>query len=197
MLGCSDKYECLHACCIGVFVLKPSVMIKILFVCTGNICRSPTADGVFRAKIAALGLENLLGVDSAGTTGFHAGERPDTRSQQAALQRGYDLSSLVSRQVIPSDYVEYDYLFALDTSHEQELLRRAPAEYAYKVKLFLPFVGMVSPREVPDPYYGGEAGFEAVLDMLEDGCARLIDKLLDEMEGEHGCVSHGACGCTR
>jgi protein-tyrosine phosphatase len=172
-------------------------MIKVLFVCTGNICRSPTADGVLRAKIAALGLGSLIEVDSAGTSGFHAGEAPDARSQRVALRYGYDLSALVARQVKAADFITYDYLFALDAGHEKELLQHAPAEHAYKVKLFLPFVGMPPPHEVPDPYYGGEDGFEAVLSMLESGCAKLIDKLLDEMENEDGCVSHGACGCAR
>jgi protein-tyrosine phosphatase len=172
-------------------------MIKILFVCTGNICRSPTADGVMRAKIAALGLGNMISVDSAGTSAFHAGQAPDMRSQHAAAKRGYDLSSLVARQVHARDYEEFDFLLALDAGHEAELKRHAPEALAHKVKLFLPYVGMREVVDVPDPYYGGEDGFEHVLDLLEQGCDRLMEKILDMMEGEDGCVSHGACGCAR
>ena len=172
-------------------------MKKILFVCTGNICRSPTADGILRAKIAKLGLESMISVDSAGTSRFHVGEAADPRSSQAALQRGYDLSPLRARAVEASDFDDFDLLLALDISHERELLTRAPTHHAHKIKLFLPFVGVAHPREVPDPYYGGASGFEDVLDMLELGCDNLIHLLLDDMEEDNGCVSHGACGCAR
>ncbi len=172
-------------------------MKKILFICTGNICRSPSADGILRAKIAKLGLESMISVDSAGTSRFHVGQSPDPRSSQAALKRGYDLSPLRARSVKTTDFDDFDLLLALDGGHEQELHERAPTHHAHKIKLFLPYVGVAHPREVPDPYYGGADGFEDVLDMLEIGCDALIHKILDEMEEDHGCISHGACGCAR
>lgn len=183
--------------CFLLFYVKSARMIKILFVCTGNICRSPTADGVLRHKVAALGLESLIEVDSAGVSTYHVGEDPDVRSQRTASLRGYDLSALRARHVTQKDFEVFDYLFAMDATHEAELLLRAPQQYAYKVKLFLPFAGNAAVRDVPDPYYGNAQGFEAVLDMIESGCGLLIEKLLDEMDGEDGCVSHGACGCAR
>jgi protein-tyrosine phosphatase len=172
-------------------------MIKILFVCTGNICRSPTADGILRARIAKLGLQGMLEVDSAGVSGYHAGERPDARSQHAAHKRGYDLSALTAREVVASDFVNFDYIFALDRGHYAALLEKSPEHAHAKIKLFLPFVGVKAVDEVPDPYYGGEQGFEHVLDILEESCENLLNRLLDEMDEENGCVSHGACGCTR
>lgn len=183
--------------CFRLFYGKPPSMMKILFVCTGNICRSPTAEGVLRHKVAALGLDAMIHVDSAGVSAYHVGNAPDTRSQHVAGVRGYDLSSIRARQVTQKDFEIYDYILALDATHEAELVRCAPAQYAYKVKLFLPFVGFSAASDVPDPYYGNAQGFEEVLRMIEDGCTRLIDTLLDEMDEENGCVSHSACGCAR
>lgn len=139
----------------------------------------------------------MLGVDSAGTSNYHVGEAPDARSSRAALRRGYDLSHLRARAVHASDFDNFDLLLALDAGHERELLQRAPAHLAHKVKLLLPFVGITHTRDVPDPYYGGEAGFEQVLDLLEEACDKLLHRFFDDMEDDHGCVSHGACGCAR
>ncbi|WP_373976734.1 low molecular weight phosphotyrosine protein phosphatase [Chitinibacter sp. SCUT-21] len=139
-------------------------------VCTGNICRSPTADGVLRKKIAQAGLVGRVRVDSAGTTDYHVGEAPDRRAQQHAKKRGYDLSNLRAREVCASDYVEFDLILAMDSTHLSFLKRSCPSEYQTKVQLFLDFAPEYRQSDVPDPYYGGAEGFEQVLNLIEAGC---------------------------
>jgi protein-tyrosine phosphatase len=153
-------------------------MYKVLMVCTGNICRSPTADGVLRHLIAEQRLTNQIEVDSAGTQSYHVGEAPDRRSQKHALRRGYDLSNLRARQIKSNDYVEYDLILAMDRSHLNYLKQYCPVEYQEKLKLFLSFTAQTTEQEVPDPYYGGDQGFEHVLDLVEDACQGVLQSIL-------------------
>lgn len=149
-------------------------MIKLLFVCTGNICRSPTAEGVFRALVQRQGLEAQFAADSAGTQAYHIGEAPDPRSCQAALKRGYDLTALRARKVTAADFKAFDLILAMDRGHHAELLRLCPKDLHGKLRLFLEFAPQLGARDVPDPYYGGSDGFERVLDMVEAGCLGLL-----------------------
>ena len=147
---------------------------KILFVCMGNICRSPTAEGVFRHVVEREGMADRIHIDSAGTHAYHIGEPPDARSQAAAARRGYDLSTQRARQVAMEDFTDFDYVLAMDLHNHELLLQRCPAPHRGKVRLFLEFAGDVAVREVPDPYYGGAQGFEAVLDLVEAGAEGLL-----------------------
>lgn len=149
-------------------------MVKVLFVCMGNICRSPTAEGVFRAKVQAAGLTDRILIDSAGTHDYHIGKAPDNRTQQAALKRGYDLSPLRGRQVTAQDFLAFDYVLAMDLANLAILQRLRPAHANSHLGLFLAYARSHSQREVPDPYYGGAAGFERVLDMVEDAAEGLL-----------------------
>ena len=142
---------------------------SILFVCTGNICRSPTAEGVFRSLAQKAGLE--LRIESAGLGDWHVGQAPDERAQHHARSRGYDLSPQRARQVRSRDFEEFDLILAMDSGHLRELQRLAPSKHRAKVRLF------VADRDVPDPYYGGPAGFEHVLDLVEAQCASLLEEL--------------------
>ena len=146
-------------------------------MCTGNICRSPTAEGVFKSVVENAGLAGKITSDSAGTGDYHIGEAPDPRAQSAALGRGYDLSPLCARQVSRRDFSEFDYILAMDETHLRQLKRQSPPEHAGKVRLFMEFAGEGVPREVPDPYYGGPAGFEHVLDLVEEASRGLISHL--------------------
>ena len=150
---------------------------RVLFVCTGNICRSPTADGVARQMIVRLGLEREIAVDSAGTTGYHAGERPDPRACAAAQKRGYDLRKLRARRLEDRDFERFDLLLAMDEEHLAIMQRKCPPEHRHKVQRFMDFARRFDAREVPDPYYGGERGFDVVLDMVEDAVGGLIERL--------------------
>ncbi|NMG34087.1 low molecular weight phosphotyrosine protein phosphatase [Azoarcus sp. TTM-91] len=152
-------------------------MKRILFVCTGNICRSPTAEGVARHFIETTGLSGLVEVDSAGTHGYHAGEAPDPRSQKVAAARGYDLSGLRARKLDPADFQRFDLLLAMDRSHLQSMERVAPAVYRPKLALFMSFARNSEFDEVPDPYYGGPTGFDLVLNMCENAVQGLFDRL--------------------
>ncbi len=143
----------------------------------GNICRSPTAEGVFRKLAGEAGIEEQLHIDSAGTHDYHVGRAPDDRAQHAASGRGYDLSTLRARQVADRDFQEFDYILAMDRENLAGLLHRCPAEHRHKVVLFLSFSSRFPGHEVPDPYYGGHQGFERVLDMVEDGARGLIEVL--------------------
>jgi protein-tyrosine phosphatase len=142
---------------------------SILFVCTGNICRSPTAEGVLRDLSGKAGLE--LHIASAGLGDWHIGQPPDERSQHHARNRGYDLSTQRARQVTPRDFEEFDMILAMDRGHLRALQKMAPPHHHAKIRLF------VAGSEVPDPYYGGAEGFEKVLDLVEAQCRRLIDEL--------------------
>ena len=150
--------------------------IGVLFVCLGNICRSPTAHAVFAHRVAAQGLADRIRVDSAGTGDWHAGESPDERSQQHALRRGYDLAPLRARQVVAGDFREFEYVLAMDRSNLANLERMRPDGFKGELRLFLPY-GTSDVLEVPDPYYGGARGFETVLDLIEDAADGLLDHL--------------------
>ena len=152
--------------------------IKVLFVCMGNLCRSPMAEGVFRHHVRQAGLDGLIAVDSAGTHDYHVGEPPDPRAQRAAGRRGYDLSILRGRHVSRADFLEFDYLLAMDELNLRALERLCPSQHAHKLKLFMEFGANAALREVPDPYYGGEQGFERVLDMVEEASQGLLAHLL-------------------
>jgi len=152
--------------------------IKILFVCMGNICRSPTAEGVFRHQVSEAGQADKIIIDSAGTHAYHIGSSPDRRAQQAALQRGYDLSSLSGRQVGAGDFHEFDYILAMDRDNLANLFQVCPPQEQHKLKLFMEFSRGFSEREVPDPYYGGNQGFENVLNMVEDAASGLLEEIM-------------------
>jgi len=147
---------------------------KVLFVCLGNICRSPTAHGVFEKLVADAGLQNDIYIDSAGTGDWHIGRAPDERTQHAASKRGYDLSNLRARQVSRADFSEFDYVLAMDKNNLKDLRGMAGDKSDCHVSLFLDFAESSWKREVPDPYYGGEDGFETVLDLVEDGARGLL-----------------------
>lgn len=151
--------------------------VKILFVCMGNICRSPTAEAVFRARVEAAGLGDRIHIDSAGTHDYHIGEAPDPRTRQAAQQRGYDMSALRGRQVGSDDFQRFDYVLAMDGSNLAILERLRPRDAQSHLGLFLAFARSHAEREVPDPYYGGAGGFERVLDMVEDAAEGLLAHL--------------------
>jgi protein-tyrosine phosphatase len=143
----------------------------------GNICRSPTAEGVVRVHLERAGLAADVELDSAGTHGYHIGKAPDDRARKAAAMRGYDLSALRARRVSDLDFVRYDRILAMDRDNLDELRQVCPAEYHHKLGLFLEYSRNFREREVPDPYYGGAEGFEHVLDLVEDAASGLIDSL--------------------
>lgn len=149
--------------------------VSILLVCMGNICRSPTAEGVLRALVEREGLGPLFDIDSAGTHGYHVGEPPDERARKAAQRRGYDLSMLRARRVHEMDFMRFDHILAMDFENLSLLQRACPPPHRHKVKLFLEYSVRFEEREVPDPYYGGGDGFERVLDLIEDAASGLID----------------------
>jgi protein-tyrosine phosphatase len=151
--------------------------VKILFVCLGNICRSPTAEAVFRAVAAREAPELQIEVASAGTAGYHVGAPPDIRTRQAATRRGYDMSLLRARMVEPRDFEEFDLILAMDRENLNVLHRRAPAHVRERVRLFLEFAPDAVVTEVPDPYYGGPNGFEEVLDLVEAASRGLLQHL--------------------
>ena len=151
--------------------------VKVLFVCMGNICRSPTAEGVFRKVVKDAGLEHKFEIDSAGTIGYHAGERPDQRAQDAASNRGYDLSKQKARQVKARDYEYYDYILAMDRDNYSGLEKICPVGSEHKLQLFLSYAPNLETDEVPDPYYGGVSGFERVLDMIEQASEGLLAEI--------------------
>jgi protein-tyrosine phosphatase len=149
----------------------------ILFVCMGNICRSPTAEGVFRQRAAAAGLADALQIDSAGTHGYHIGQPPDARSMQHAARRGYDLSAQRARQVAASDFERFDHLLAMDRDNLALLAAACPPQHRHKLGLFMQFAANAGSDVVPDPYYGGAGGFDQVLDYIEDAADGLIATL--------------------
>jgi protein-tyrosine phosphatase len=157
--------------------------LRLLFVCTGNICRSPTAEGVARSMILKAGLAGRIAVDSAGTQGYHVGEAPDRRTQQAALRRGYDLSRQRARALEPLDFQRHDLLLALDEGHYDALQRLSPPVYRPKLRMLMSFARQHALAEVPDPYYGGPKGFELVLDLCEDAVAGLLEAVQEAREG--------------
>lgn len=156
--------------------------VKILFVCMGNICRSPTAEGVFSTLTDKKSVNQQIVVESAGTHAYHIGEAPDLRSQKVAKDRGVDLSMQRARKVIFGDFEDFDYLLAMDEDNYTILMSSCPEEYQHKVKYFLEYAPQLSVRDVPDPYYGGKYGFETVLDLIEEASKGLLNSLKESGE---------------
>jgi len=144
----------------------------------GNICRSPSAQGVFSHMLEKRGLADRCEVDSAGTISFHAGSPPDQRAQAAAKERGIDISGQRARQIRPEDFEAFDYILAMDEENLSDLFIRSPESFRGKISLIMEHAGWSGGREIPDPYYGGVSGFDQVLDMLETACNGLIDRVL-------------------
>ncbi|HDY85106.1 hypothetical protein LCGC14_0524070 [marine sediment metagenome] len=157
--------------------MKP---IKVLFVCMGNICRSPTAEGVFNKVIADMGTTDRFVVDSAGTHAYHVGEPSDPRSQQMARSRGIDLSNIRARKVMQSDFEHFDYILAMDTDNYNILIDACPSDYLHKVKLFLEYAADRKEQDVPDPYYGGQNGFTHVFDLVEDASNGFYNTVINQ-----------------
>ncbi len=149
-------------------------MVNVLFVCLGNICRSPSAEGVFRACVEREGLSDRIAIDSAGTGDWHVGNPPDPRAQAAALRRGIDLSGLRARVARPEDFHRFDYVLAMDHENLADLARMCPEGMESRLALFLDFAPALGQRHVPDPYYGGARGFEVMLDLIEGGSRELL-----------------------
>jgi low molecular weight protein-tyrosine phosphatase len=149
-------------------------MVSVLFVCMGNICRSPTAQGVFERLVADNELAAVIQIDSAGTHAYHVGEKPDERASAAALKRGVDLSTQKARRVSPDDFHVFDYVIAMDSSNFEDLALKCPPQHESKLRLFMDFAPDLETNEVPDPYYGGATGFERVLDLIELAAAGLL-----------------------
>jgi protein-tyrosine phosphatase len=151
--------------------------VKVLFVCMGNICRSPTAEAVFRHHVEKAGLLEQIQIDSAGTHDYHIGDAPDARTQRAAKLRGYDMSNLRGRQVEAGDFMRFDYVLAMDEANLDILKSLRPRDAQSHLGLFLEFAERHSEHEVPDPYFGGADGFERVLDMVEDAANGLLQHI--------------------
>lgn len=151
--------------------------INVLFVCMGNICRSPTAEGVFRHLVKQNNLAHLIQTDSAGTHAYHVGEQPDRRAQATARNRGIELSDLRARRVIAGDFKKFDYVLAMDRDNYAILEELCPEGFADRLSLFLDFAPSLTESEVPDPYYGGPKGFEVVFDMVEHAARGLLQDI--------------------
>lgn len=152
--------------------------LKVLMVCTGNICRSPTAEGVLRHKLTTVGLDGRVEVQSAGTVDYHVGSPPDRRAQLAALRRGYDISRQRARQLRTEDFERFDLLLGMDAEHIERMTELCPDPLAGRIRLLMDY-STRRPRgsDVPDPYYGAPAGFERVLDLIEEACDGLVADL--------------------
>jgi protein-tyrosine phosphatase len=157
---------------------------SVLFVCLGNICRSPTAEGVFRAAVAQQEWGQQVRVDSAGTGDWHVGAPPDKRAIQAARRRGYDLTALRARQVRAEDFERFGWIVAMDRANLRALEALRPPQYAGHLGLFLDFAPDAGIDEVPDPYYGGLEGFDRVLDLVEVASAGLVERLRRQLAGQ-------------
>lgn len=151
--------------------------VKVLFVCMGNICRSPTAHGVFRALVKDEGLEEHIYIDSAGTHAYHVGNPPDPRAQETASRRGVELGDLRARKTETEDFAYFDYILAMDESNLDDLVGYTPPELVDKIRLFMDFAPELKWREVPDPYYGGPSGFERVFDLVEAAAKGLLEDI--------------------
>ena len=152
-------------------------MVKVLFVCMGNICRSPTAEGVFRHIVEESKLADKIHIDSAGVYAYHVGSPPDSRAQEAALKRNINLSTQKGRQVNKDDFNQFDYVIAMDHSNYSDLDEICPDEQKNNLRMFLEFSNKFDEQEVPDPYYGGAHGFEHVLDLVEDASRGLLKNI--------------------
>ncbi|MGH8547401.1 MAG: low molecular weight protein-tyrosine-phosphatase [Methylococcales bacterium] len=157
--------------------MESNPKVSVLFVCMGNICRSPTAEGVFKKQLDQAGIAHRVRIDSAGTHAYHLSEPPDIRAQRAALARGIDISMLRARRFETQDFETFDYILAMDQQNLDILLDLCPKVFEYKVNLLLSYAPDLNCRDVPDPYYGGSYSFERVLDLLEDGCSALLEVL--------------------
>ena len=153
------------------------VMVRVLFVCMGNICRSPTAQGVFERLVEGHGLSTRIQIDSAGTHAYHVGEAPDARAMQAARKRGIELGGQRARRVSAADFLDFDYVLAMDRSNYDDLLLICPPAHRAKLHLLLAFAHEADEDEVPDPYYGGVTGFERVLDLIEQATQGLLAEI--------------------
>jgi protein-tyrosine phosphatase len=153
---------------------------RLLFVCLGNICRSPMAEGVFRRVAEEQGVLDRFEIDSAGLGNWHAGQAPDTRAQQAAGHRGIDISGQSARQVTGADYDRFDLLLAMDSANYEKLTELAPKEARHKVRQFLDFAPQTGTRDVPDPFFGGREGFDHALDLIEAAARGLLADLLSD-----------------
>lgn len=159
-----------------------SKQVNVLFVCLGNICRSPTAHGFFQNLVNFRDMDQLIYIDSAGTGDWHIGRSPDSRATTSALKRGVDLSDLRARQVTYSDFDRFDYILAMDKQNLADLETMVPSQFDGHLGLFLDFAEAYEADEVPDPYYGGGEAFDLVLDMVQNGC----DGLLTQICKKHG-----------
>jgi len=156
--------------------------VNVLFVCMGNICRSPTADAVFRHVVKKAELEHTIFVDSAGTHAYHIGDPPDYRAQSSALQRGYQMNGLRARKVSANDFVNFDYILAMDGENLAILHNNCPDQFSHKLSLFMDYSGGIyRSQEVPDPYFGGNQGFERVLDMIEEASQGLLEHIRNQV----------------
>jgi len=156
--------------------------ITVLFVCMGNICRSPTAQGMFEALVEQARLSGRIHIDSAGTHAYHVGEPPDQRAREAAARRGIDLARQRARRVDPADFEQFDYVVAMDRSNLEDLHLICPDEHRQKLRLLLDFARHLEQQDVPDPYYGGAQGFERVLDLVEEGARGLLEDIRRQLD---------------
>ncbi len=152
--------------------------ISVVFVCMGNICRSPTAEGVFRHVVKERNLQNVIKIDSAGTHAYHIGEPPDSRSQATAKSQGVDLSAQRARKVEAIDFERFDYVIAMDRSNYENLKELATADHQERLHLFMDFTSTWDNAEVPDPYYGGGDGFKNVFDMVQSASEGLLEHII-------------------
>ncbi|MHB8622933.1 MAG: low molecular weight protein-tyrosine-phosphatase [Sulfuricaulis sp.] len=152
-------------------------MVKVIFVCLGNICRSPTAEGVFRKLVRDENLDHLFVIDSAGTHAYHVGEPPDERAQDACARRGIDITRLRGRQAIAEDIEKFDYVLAMDHENYRNLLDICPPGHESRIRLFMEYAANRPEDEVPDPYFGGVSGFDRVLDMIEEAARGLLEDI--------------------
>jgi protein-tyrosine phosphatase len=153
---------------------------RLLFVCLGNICRSPMAEGVFRRVAEEAGVAHFFEIDSAGLGDWHIGQAPDTRAQAATANRGIDISGQSARQVTHDDYARFDLLLVMDGSNYDELTQSAPSDTRHKIRRFLDFAPQAPTRDVPDPFYGGSEGFDHALDLIEQAASGLLVDLLGD-----------------
>lgn len=155
--------------------------VSVLFVCTGNICRSPTAEGLFRAYARRAGVESSFTIDSAGTGGWHQGDAPDPRSVMTAMKRGVDISGLRARQLLVNDYADFDFMIAMDRTHLAHMQRQCPAGAPASISLLLSHIEHGRHVDVPDPYYGGQSDFDLTYDLIESGVVALLSVLNDRV----------------
>ena len=166
---------------MGHNILNNNEKVSVLFICMGNICRSPTAEGVFRKMVNSSSMQNSIAIDSAGTHAYHIGQPPDERAMRSAFQRGYDLSNQRARRVTTEDFGQFHYVLAMDRSNYHDLLQMSPPEHQDRISLFLDYHPDPAYIDVPDPYYGGGSGFEEVLDLVETASDHLLQKVIKDL----------------